>query len=113
MKKLKLGVPCSQLKDFTKDVEIFCTSENEAMAIASGIWLGGGEAVVYMQNSGLGHIVDIVTSLYKPYSIPLPHLVLSIRHSPNHHFFMAKITIDLLKLLNYENVEIVEQNEKS
>lgn len=113
MSKIKLGVPCSQLKGFIKDAEIPCTDESEAMAIASGVWLAGGEPVVYMQNSGLGHIIDIVTSLYKPYKIPLPHLILSLRYKPYHHSYMAKITKDLLKLLEYTDVEIIEQNEKN
>lgn len=109
---MKLGIPCSQLKNFAKDAEIQCTDESEAMAIACGIWLAGGNSTVYMQNSGLGHIVDIVTSLFTPYEIPLPHLILSIRHKPYHHNFMGSITKRLLKLLNYNDVDIIEQNKK-
>ena len=105
---MKLGIPCSKIKDRIKDAEIPCTSEAEAMAIAAGMILAGGKPEVYMQNSGLGHIVDIVTSLYKPYEIQLPDLLLSIRHKPFHHNFMGNITKDLLKLIDYKNVEIVE-----
>ena len=111
MTKLKFGIPCSQLKTFTENVEINCTNEGEAMALACGAWFAGKEPVVYMQNSGLGHIVDIVTSLYKPYGIPLPKLVLSIRHSPQHHRFMGNMTRKLLNLLEYDNVEVIEQRE--
>lgn len=100
---MKLGVPCSKLKDYLKGDEIPCTTEAEAMAIAAGYWIAGGEPEVYMQNSGLGDIVDIVTSLYKTYDIPLPHLVLSVRNSPSHHKPMYDITFKLLELLDYGN----------
>jgi len=112
MSKIKFGVPCSKLKEYITDAEIPCTDEGEAMALAAGAWFAGKKPVVYMQNSGLGNIVDVVTSLYKPYNIPLPHLILSIRHSPKHHQFMGKITTDLLDMLEYKNVEIVEQEER-
>ncbi len=112
MSKLKFGVPGSQLKAFTEDVEINCTDEGEAMALAAGAWFAGKEPVVYMQNSGLGHMVDIVTSLYKPYDIPLPKLILSVRCKPYHHKFMHDVTMKLLDLLGYHNVEMVIQNEK-
>jgi len=99
--KYKFGVPCSKLKYRITDVEIHCTSEGEAMALAAGAWLGGKEPEVYMQNSGLGGIVNIVTSLYKPYNIPLPKILLSLRRKPKHHEFMGKITNELINLLEY------------
>ena len=107
---LKYGVPCSQIKDRIEDVEVYCTSEGEAMALAIGAWFAGKKPVVYMQNSGLGNIVNIVTSLFKPYDIPLPKLILSVRHKPVHHKFMGKITKELLKLINYNGeIEIIEE----
>ena len=110
MVNLKFGVPCSRLKEYTKDVDVNCTDEGEAMAIASGCILCGRIPEVYMQNSGLGNIVDIVTSLYKPYKIPLPQLVLSIRSKPSHHEFMYKITKSLLNLIGY--YDWVEYNDE-
>lgn len=108
--KTKYGVPCSRLKDRVTDVDVNCTSEEEAMALAFGAILANKNPVVYMQNSGLGAIVDIVASLYKCYGIPLPKLLLSIRHKPKHHEFMGKITQTLLKLMEYDgDVEIIEQ----
>ena len=83
--KNRFGVPCSKLKNWLDGDEIPCTNEAEAMAMAAGAWFAGVEPEVYMQNSGLGHIVDVIASLYKPYEIPLPKLYLSVRHSPNHH----------------------------
>jgi len=109
MNTTKFGVPCSKIKKRILDADIPCTSESEAMALAAGAWLAGKEPEVYMQNSGLGNIVDIVTSLYKPYGIPLPNMLLSIRKRPTHHYFMASITYKLLDSLSYYNVETVVQ----
>ena len=113
MTKLKFGIPCSKLKEFIEDCEIPCTSEGEAMALAAGAWFAGKDPTVYMQNSGLGHIVDIVTSLYKPYDIPLPKMVLSVRCKPYHHSYMHDITTKILELLEYDNVEMIIQDEKN
>jgi len=107
---MKYGIPCSQLKDRIKDVEVYCTTESEAMALAIGAWFAGKKPVVYIQNSGLGDIVDIISSLFKAYDIPLPKLILSVRHKPKHHKFMGKITRKLLKLIEYDGeIEIVEE----
>lgn len=83
------------------------------MALAAGAYFAGKKPIVYMQNSGLGHIVDIVTSLYKPYEIPLPKMILSIRCKPYHHKFMYNITKKILDLLDYKNVEMIIQDEKN
>lgn len=107
--KLKFGVPCSKIKDRIKDVDINCTSEEQAMALSAGCILAGEEPIVYMQNSGLCNIIDICTSLYLPYKIPYPFLILSLRYKPYHHSFVGKITRHILGLIDYANVEIVEQ----
>jgi len=105
----KYGVPCSHLKDKIIDVEVNCTSEEEAMALAAGAWFAGKSPIVYMQNSGLCRCLDIILSLYKPYEIPLPKLILSIRHHPYHHYFVGQITKPLLDIMRYEDMEIIEQ----
>jgi len=108
---LKFGIPCSQLADKIKDVDVHCTSEEQAMAIAAGCILCGKKPTVYMQNSGLFRVGDIVLSLYKPYKIPLPDLLLSIRHKPYHHHFAGLKTIKFLDLLEYDGkIEILEEN---
>jgi len=109
MVKNKFGVPCSRLKNRIRDVEINCTSEEEAMALAAGAWFAGKNPVVYMQNSGLCRCIDIILSLYKPYKIRLPRLILSVRRKPNHHFFVGESTESLLRLLEYTNVERIMQ----
>ena len=106
-----VGVPCSKLKDFIKKIDNYipCTREDEAMALACGAWFCGKKPIVYMQNSGIGSTIDIITSLYKPYNIPLPKLILSVRTKPEHHKYMGEITKELLKILKYKNVKMVEQ----
>jgi len=107
--KLKFGVPCSRIMKHLHDVELNCTSEEQALGIAAGCILAGKNPEVYMQNSGLGRCVDILTSLYMPYKIPYPKLLLSVRHWPHHHSFIGERTHDLLMMLDYKNVEIVEE----
>lgn len=109
---LKFGVPCSKIKDKIQDVDINCTSESEAMALAAGCILAGKEPTVYMQNSGLCHCIDICTSLYMPYEIPYPKLILSKRVKPYHHHFIGRMTGQILTMLDYQNVELVEQSWK-
>lgn len=111
--ELKFGIPGSLLKGVLSGKEIPCTSEAEAMAIAVGTWFAGKEPIVYMQNSGLMHIADIVLSLYKPYEIPLPKLLLSIRYKPKHHKLVGDKTKDFLKLIEYDEnkIETVEKRD--
>ena len=77
------GVPDSQLSSFADYVEencgnIIAANEGNALAIASGYNLSTGNVpLVYLQNSGLGNIVNPVTSLThsEVYSIPIVYLV--------------------------------------
>ncbi|XP_065051173.1 phosphonopyruvate decarboxylase-like [Rhopilema esculentum] len=76
------GVPDSLLKDFCAYVSmnvpdenhIITANEGTAIAVASGYHLASGKtAMVYLQNSGLGNIVNPLMSLAVPsvYSIPM------------------------------------------
>lgn len=104
------GIPCSKLKDFTDGIDEYipCTKEDEAVALAAGAFLAGKKPLVFMQNSGLGNIVDIVTSLLKPYRIRVD-LLISVRKEPEHHRFMGKITGELMRLLEYKYYELKEK----
>ena len=105
------GVPCSGLKNKIQDVDVYCTSEEEAMALAAGTWLAGKKATVYMQNSGLCRCVDIALSLYRPYGIPMPHLILSIRRHPKHHEFVGKATVKLMRIIGgLKHIEVYDEN---
>lgn len=106
-----VGIPCSKLKKFTDKIENYipCTREDEAMALAVGAWFVGKKPLVFIQNSGLGNVVDIITSLIKPYGIKEIDLLISVRNKPQHHAFMGKITKKMLKLLKYKKYKLIIQ----
>ncbi len=82
----KLGVPYSNCEHIS---EIPCTTEEESLAIATGIILGGGECQVFMQNSGYGRCLDIITSLIIPYEFDI-EIEVSNREDL-HHKIMGKL----------------------
>ena len=61
---------------------------------------------VYLQNSGLGNIINPLTSLCIPYDIH-PLLVIGHRHTLPQHKVMGEADDDLLKLIGYTNYIIV------
>ncbi|KGM92766.1 phosphoenolpyruvate decarboxylase [Clostridium novyi A str. 4552] len=108
------GVPDSLLKSFcayvkenTPDTKnIIAANEGNALALAAGYYLATTKIpLVYMQNSGLGNIINPVTSLMDPlvYSIPTL-LLIGWRGEPGkkdepQHIKQGKITIELLDTL--------------
>jgi phosphonopyruvate decarboxylase len=79
------GVPDSLLKDvcacisagFSPECHVAATSEGSAVALAMGNFLATGRpALVYMQNSGLGNLINPVTSLADPLVYGIPMLLL-------------------------------------
>ncbi|WP_052422942.1 phosphonopyruvate decarboxylase [Nonomuraea candida] len=102
------GVPCSYLTPLINRVAagpgyLPATHEGEAVAIASGCWLAGVTACVIAQNSGLGNMVNPLTSLNHPAEIPVP-LVVTWRGEPGRpdepqHELMGEITGSLLDLM--------------
>lgn len=111
------GVPDSQLKplcDFLYDTyaadpfhHIIAANEGNAVALAAGYHLATGKTpVVYLQNSGLGNIVNPVASLLngKVYGIPCLFIV-GWRGEPGvhdepQHLFQGEITLSLLDNLD-------------
>jgi phosphonopyruvate decarboxylase len=101
------GVPCSYLTEIINRVisdtsldYVGAASEGEAVAIASGAWLGGRKTVVMCQNSGLGNTVNPLTSLNHPFKIPTMMIVTwrgqpGITDEPQHEL-MGPITPELL-----------------
>ena len=111
-----IGVPDSTLKEFCnyingsgKDEMIHRTPHNEGAAIgmATGVYLSTGKpACVYMQNSGLGNIVNPITSIANEAVYGIPMLLLvgwrgepGVHDEPQHKF-MGEITLKLLEVLN-------------
>ncbi|XP_061166930.1 phosphonopyruvate decarboxylase-like isoform X1 [Saccostrea echinata] len=80
------GVPDSLLKDFCayvtqnapKEKHVITANEGNAVAVATGYHLATGKhPMVYLQNSGLGNIINPVMSLTSPsvYSVPMILLI--------------------------------------
>ena len=108
---LATGVPGSLLSPLTNHIVntdnlsyISAVSEGEAVGIAAGSSLSGRIGIVLIQNSGLGNIVNPVTSLTNVYKIPFL-LIVSHRGDPEkkpdaaQHAIMGKITNSLIDLI--------------
>jgi len=108
------GVPDSLLKELCafitdnvpEDAHVITANEGNAIALASGWYLGTGEpALVYMQNSGIGNAVNPLASLSDPevYGIPML-LVIGWRGEPGRkdepqHVKQGRVTLALLDSL--------------
>ena len=71
------GVPCSYLSPLLNALladgsaaYLGAANEGEAVGIAAGAWLAGRGTVVMAQNSGLGNMINPLTSLNRPFRIP-------------------------------------------
>merc|ERR1712166_1510131 len=111
------GVPDSLLKDFCSYVtdtapegsHIIAANEGTACGLASGYHLGTGKVpVVYLQNSGLGNVLNPVMSLMhqRVYSIPMLMMV-GWRGEPGkkdepQHAFMGECMEDIMKSMRME-----------
>ena len=107
------GVPDSLLKPFqnkiieNKDPNIIATHESQAVAMAFGAELAGIKACVYVQNSGLGNLINPITSLCMPAGIE-PLIVIGHRHTLPQHKIMGETDQKILDLIGYKNYIIVE-----
>lgn len=83
------------------------TNEGTAAALAAGYHLSSGKiGCVYLQNSGLGNIINPIASLLSEevYGIPCV-FVIGWRGEPNlhdepQHIFQGKVTLDLLRVMD-------------
>lgn len=111
------GVPCSFLTGLLNRV-IACpdipycgaTSEGEAVGLAAGAYLAGRQPMVLCQNSGLGNMVNPLTSLTHPFRIPML-LIVTWRGEPGtrdepQHGLMGAITKDLLATLQVPSQDV-------
>jgi phosphonopyruvate decarboxylase len=104
------GVPCSYLKPFINFViedarlgYVGATSEGEAVGISLGAYLAGRKTVTMCQNSGLGNMVNPLTSLNYPFRVPTL-LITTWRGEPGRpdepqHVLMGQITHRLLETM--------------
>jgi phosphonopyruvate decarboxylase len=99
MNKILIGVPCSEAK---YESIVPCTREDEAFAVAAGMHLCGVfNTTVFMQNSGLGNCLDVITSLLKPYDIKINLAVFGGSDTPQHNY-MNKYCHKIMKDLFHE-----------
>lgn len=115
-----VGVPCSCFQQFIVDLQndatmkyIPANREDTAVALTVGAYFTGKKPLVFLQNSGLGHIVNIASSLLIPYKIPIDFLI-SMREKPFEHTHMYKITRDIIALLELDShVHLVDSSSHS
>ena len=123
------GVPDSTLTPLTdylyiqngiSNKHLVAANEGNAVAIAAGYYLSTGKIpVVYMQNSGIGNIINPVCSLLnkKIYGIPCI-FVIGWRGEPcvidePQHIFQGEITSKLLKTLDIDYIVVDKNTTKS
>lgn len=122
------GVPDSLLKSFLSYVQehaaanlhVITASEGLAVGLASGYYLSTNKLpLVYLQNSGLGNIINPLTSLAdkEMYAIPML-LLIGWRGQPGNkdeaqHLKMGRITIPLLDALEIPCFQLCEDENKS
>jgi phosphonopyruvate decarboxylase len=104
------GVPCSFLTSLINYViddpaldYIGATSEGEAVGITFGAFLAGRKTVTMCQNSGLGNMVNPLTSLNYPFRVPTLLIVTwrgqpEVKDEPQHEQ-MGRIVHRLLETL--------------
>ena len=91
------GVPDSLLSPFIRELDnlprplvthIPAVHESQALGIAVGAELAGQKSAVYLQNSGLGNLINPITSLCIPFKIS-PLLIIGHRHTLPQHKVMG------------------------
>lgn len=108
------GVPCShfggpiELLSRTPGRYVPAANEGVALSVAAGFALAGRRAYVMLQNSGLGNLVNPLTSLIMMYDIPVLSFV-SLRGYPDpvddepQHEVMGRVSHSLLDMLGLPN----------
>lgn len=113
------GVPCSILEKVLEgcmhdlDIEyVPAIRENVALGLASGAYMSGKRSGILMQNSGIGNIVNALTSFNLIYKIPVLMFITwrgyGGKDAPE-HIIMGKKTLSLLKELNIPTVVLSEE----
>jgi len=95
-----LAVFIDAIKDRKEAQHVPAVNEAHAIAIAFGAMLAGEDACVYLQNSGLGNIINPITSLCMPAQI-YPFLIIGHRHTLEQHLIMGELDEKIMALLGY------------
>jgi phosphonopyruvate decarboxylase len=113
---VKFFVPCSVFGDLPSPLAeeatyIAAVNEGAELAIAAGATIAGRKAAIVIQNSGLGNIVNPLTSLIQINQIPV--LLLSVRGDPSdapdepQHRVMGAATRSLLDAMQIASAELL------
>ena len=119
------GVPDSLMSEFSKSLHfdfndnnhIISTNEGSALATGMGYHLATGKIpLIYLQNSGLGNLVNPYTSLLHKEIYQIPFVLLigwrgepGIKDEPQ-HIFKGRITKKLLKILEIDFIVVNAQS---
>lgn len=115
-----LGVPDSTMKYFIdqglkKKKILIATREEEAIGIATGMYLAKGLPLVFMQNAGFANSLSTIASLVQLYQIPIIFFIgwrgFHKNDAPE-HIKVGKIQPELLKALGLRAKTISEENWK-
>lgn len=119
------GVPCSYFSDVYRAIEtvpggrnIVSPNEGSAYATAAGFAVAGQRCVVFLQNSGLGNLVNPLTSLTLPYGIGLLSFV-SLRGWPAasaqepQHLVMGRATTSLLDAIGVDHYTLAPSGSRA
>ena len=126
--KFYTGVPDSLMSEFSKSLHfdfndenhIISTNEGSALATGMGYHLATGNyPLIYLQNSGLGNLVNPYTSLLHKEIYKIPFILLvgwrgepGTKDEPQHKF-KGKITKNLLEILEINYIVVnAESNVK-
>jgi sulfopyruvate decarboxylase subunit alpha len=104
------GVPCSLLKSLMSScledpalTYVVAPREDAALGVASGAYLGGRASGILLQNSGLGNIVNGLTSFNLLYQVPV-FMIVSWRgfqgKDAPEHLIMGSTMLDFLQLMD-------------
>jgi len=122
------GVPDSLLKDFCacvtksvkKDNHVIAANEGAAIGLAIGRYLGKGDLpMVYLQNSGLGNIINPLLSLASPEVYGIPMLILlgwrgepGVKDEPQ-HVHQGRVMIDMLDSMKVPSIILSDNFEEA
>ena len=114
------GVPCSYLKNFinfayNSGTYTNAPNEGEALAFASGTFVGNKTTAVLLQNSGLGNMINPLSSLNEPFKIPVLIFISMRRDQPgeSQHRLMGETTEKLIETLGFSSLTLSKETENA
>lgn len=113
------GVPSGRLKaiyrEIPEDQYYFAPREDHAWAMAFGARLMGKKPCVFMQNSGVGYIGDVVCGLHKIYKVGVMSVIDCIGESPDkppqHVQWGHTRTLMVLNALGIRTRDLLDKND--